>query len=224
MEKPKIPEEIAAIEKSRTISDAKFLKGGARYQVSENPNGAVLELTERQIEEIERARERCGSLEYFEGLKQVSYEEVYEAVKTAVKKSIKEYTKDGNGKVSMSEEFTERMYLCQKFMPETAEARQAFNAYVSGHAGIFGIGAFNTRDPGRFLLPGNPGSPRNLTSAREMISDMIDTTIRSEREGVERGLAIATLSMDFPKAIEEAEKLRAQSVQPIYGAYEVSLI
>ena len=42
MEKPKTPEEIAKIEKSRTISDAEFLKDGATYIIDQESGGKRL--------------------------------------------------------------------------------------------------------------------------------------------------------------------------------------
>ncbi len=53
-EKPKqyTPEEIAEMEKSRTISDAELLKGGAEYIVSEEGE-KVLHATEEQINQVE---------------------------------------------------------------------------------------------------------------------------------------------------------------------------
>ena len=52
--KPKqhTPEEIARIEKSRTLSDAELLKGGAEYAIDDLGNKTVIDISEDQIEKI----------------------------------------------------------------------------------------------------------------------------------------------------------------------------
>lgn len=49
--KPYTPEEIAKVQKSRTISDAELLHGGAEYEVSDD-GGALLYATEQQKKDI----------------------------------------------------------------------------------------------------------------------------------------------------------------------------
>lgn len=50
-EKIPSPEEIAKIEKERTISDAELLKGGAEYEINESGE-KILEPTREQLEKI----------------------------------------------------------------------------------------------------------------------------------------------------------------------------
>lgn len=79
MEQPKeyTQEEIAQLEKSRTISDAELLKGGAEYAVDENSEKENLLATEKQKENIpeniirnilnklEKSNKKIGSLVSF---------------------------------------------------------------------------------------------------------------------------------------------------------------
>jgi len=60
IENPKkpTPEEIAEIEKSRTLSDAELLKGGAKYDVDEETGDTRIKTTEEQIEEIKQDHNR----------------------------------------------------------------------------------------------------------------------------------------------------------------------
>lgn len=58
MEQPKqyTPEEIAQLEKSRTISDAELLKGGAEYAVNEKGEKR-LEVSKKQLSRLEFSKE-----------------------------------------------------------------------------------------------------------------------------------------------------------------------
>lgn len=58
MERPKTPEEIAAIEKSHTLSDAELLKGGAQYYIHPGTNEKILILSPSQLESLRDAGEK----------------------------------------------------------------------------------------------------------------------------------------------------------------------
>lgn len=48
------PEEIAALEKSRTVSDVELLKGGAEYVVGEEGEKKGLSITDKQVASVEK--------------------------------------------------------------------------------------------------------------------------------------------------------------------------
>ena len=61
------PEEIADLEKSRTISDTELLKDGAKYEIDEEGN-KHLSATDEQIKSIEKNKEWQDSVKHLRSL------------------------------------------------------------------------------------------------------------------------------------------------------------
>lgn len=89
MEKPKTPEEIVGIEKSRAISDVELLKGGAEYVVNEEER---LDVTEKQKmnESILQSRAKQGNKEKKEKSKSELLEDFLNASETILSEIIED--------------------------------------------------------------------------------------------------------------------------------------